>query len=271
MIAGIRALTRACLIALVTLGLYTLLLVGLAFTGRRTAAGSRRLVWVRWIYQRWARTLMRLFGGRVEVRGVPPVPPYLLVSNHLSFVDIVLLACFTETVFIAKAEIGGWPFFGRACRTVGTLFVDRERRRDVVRVGALMTEALERGRGLVLFPEGTTSRGVTVEAFKPALLAPVAEADLPVHYAALSYRTEPGGPTPEEVICWWGDMPFLPQVWKLLKLRHFSACVTFGEETFRHRDRKELARSLHGAVLAAFRAQPGQAEAAASESGEQRS
>jgi len=100
----------------------------------------------------------------------------------------------------------------------------------------------------VLFPEGTSSGGDAVLRFRPALLEAAARAELPVHCAAIAYRTPPGAPPASEVVCWWRDMPFVPHVWNLLALPRFEARLCFAEETVCEPDRKLLAERLQRMV-----------------------
>src|SRR4029079_551086 len=87
-------------------------------------------------FRRWSAVVMAAIGLRVRPRGTPPEPPFLLVANHLSYVDIPVLASRLGCVFVSKAEVRGWPLLGPICRTLGTIFIDREARRAIPRVMA---------------------------------------------------------------------------------------------------------------------------------------
>jgi 1-acyl-sn-glycerol-3-phosphate acyltransferase len=208
--------------------------------------------WIRAVYRLWGSTLLRILKVELEVRGEPPRTPFLLVTNHLSYLDIFALSSLADCTFVAKAEIRGWPVMGWACRAVDTVFVDRERRRDVVRVGRHMMGVLEQNRGLVLFAEGTTSRGETILPFRSSLLATAAAQDLPVHFATLSYRTPPGEAPACDAVCWWGDSALAPHFLSLARLPRIYATVTFGAEPIQAGDRKSLAHNLHQAMLESF-------------------
>jgi 1-acyl-sn-glycerol-3-phosphate acyltransferase len=189
---------------------------------------------------------------RMEVQGKPPRPPFLLVSNHLSYVDVVVLASQLGAVFVARGDVAGWPVAGAMCRAADTIFVDRDNRRDVERVLRRMEEMLRQGRGVVLFAEGTSSAGQTVLPFRPSLLAAAARSGLPVFHASLTYVAAPGGPSPATTVCWWGDMTMGRHVIRLFRLPGFSVKVRFGERAIRENDRKILAGKLHEAVCAQF-------------------
>ncbi len=190
---------------------------------------------------------------RAIVEGAPPSPPFLLVSNHLSWVDVLLLGSAVPATFVAKSELAGWPFVGSICRSAGVIFVDRESRRDLVRVSEELERALAAGAGVILFAEGTSTAGEAVAPFRPSLLDHPARAGSPVHWAALSYATPPGAPPAHLAVCWWGGMPFVPHVLGLLRLPGFAASLRFGERPVRESDRKVLASRLHEAVSSRFR------------------
>ena len=192
----------------------------------------------------WSRGVCRLLGIRVTVRGKPPAPPFLLVANHLSYVDIVVLASCAEGVFVARGDLSGWPLLGPLSRSVDTLYVDRNNRRDLPRIGASMAAMLREGRGVYLFPEGTSSGGASILPFKPAILDLAARHSIPVWYAAISYRTPAGSAPAGQAVCWWGDMTFIKHLVALARLPGFEASIAFGEEPLLDRDRKTLAAGL---------------------------
>jgi 1-acyl-sn-glycerol-3-phosphate acyltransferase len=216
-------------------------------TGPGGAARQRRVV------RSWARGLLRLLRIEVLANGTPPVPPFLLVSNHLSYLDIVVLASQADTVFVAKREVRSWPLFGLGARVMGCIFVDRESRSDTMRVGTAMRDRFHSGVGVVLFAEGTSSEGSTVLPLRSSLLEWPAADDLPVHTATLSYHTDPADPIANQSLCWWGEMTFLPHLAGVCRLGPSQARVTFGSAPVSAPDRKALAAALHAALLADFR------------------
>ena len=204
------------------------------------------------LYHSWSRLCIRILGGRLRVEGEPPAAPFFLVSNHLSYVDILVLASCLDGFFIAKLEIRQWPLFGLLSRTVGTLFIDRELRRDVVRVNVLIEQVLDSGYGVILFPEGTSTQGHEVAAFRSALLDYPARRGMPVHVAAIGYRTPPGELPANLALCWWGDAQFAPHARQLLGLRSFEATLRFSPRAVSSPDRKELAEEARRAVIEIF-------------------
>jgi len=219
------------------------LLVGLGPGG-----GGRREGMVR----AWARGLTRLLGIEVERVGSAPARPFLLVTNHLSYLDVVVLMTLVDAVFVAKQEVRAWPMFGPLARIIGTIFIDRESARDAVRVGNEVSRELESGRGVILFAEGTSSDGTQVLPLRPALFEAAARAGREVHVASLSYHTDPGGPGAAQVLCWWGDMTFLPHLAGVCRLRRSRVRVAFGDRPITAADRRTLATELHLALMECF-------------------
>lgn len=203
-------------------------------------------------FRAWARGFTLIVGMRIEVEGIPPSGAFFLVSNHVSYMDVVLLATRIHAAFVAKADLSTWPAFGRVIATADNIFIDRERRRDILRVKDLIGRELDRHLGVVLFPEGTSGKGDGILPFKPPLLGFAAQSNHPVHYASVSYSTPEGTGRAQDLICWWGDAPFVPHVLELLRLPHFHARLVFGPTPIQDPDRKVLATKLHEAVEQSF-------------------
>jgi len=213
-----------------------------------------------WIFRNWARWSARAIGARIEVEGSPPDAPFVLVSNHLGYVDVLVLASQIDCVFVSRADVAGWPVLGPLVRMVGTIFIDREAKRDIPRVLVQVDDNLAHGRGIVIFPEGTTSDGSTVLPFRPPLLEAATRAGIPVRCVSLTYRTPPGTAPASETVCWWGDMTFWPHVLRLFRLPYFTAKVRFAPERIRETDRKRLAATAREIVARHFEGGPGMAE-----------
>lgn len=253
MMRYLRALPKMALFATITFALYVLAAVGSPpvrwFGGSATRWRAR-------LFRLWARRIAWTLGMRVQVEGRPPRAPFFLVSNHLSYVDVVLLASRLECSFVARSDVAGWPVVGALCRAANTVFVDRSLKRDVPRVIEQIRGAMERGVGVVVFPEGTSSAGREVLDFKPALLEAAARSEIPVCYASLSYQVEPAHGSARNDVCWWGPMTFADHCVRLFQLPRIAAFLRFGDEPIRHADRKVLAVSLHRAVVQQFRPVP---------------
>lgn len=215
-------------------------------------APERRAHWRGMAIQLWSRRLLAVFGVRLRVVGAAPEPPFFLVSNHLTYLDICALGACLPCVFVAKGEIDGWPIFGSLCRSVGTVFVDRTVKRDIPRALGELEQAVAERRGIVIFAEGTTGSGARILPFRSSFLDVPAKRELPVHWAAISYATPEDDPPAALSVCWWGDMPFGAHVRELLKLDRIDATVVFGDAPMVDRDRKALTARLHAEVAAAF-------------------
>lgn len=209
---------------------------------------GRRLHWRDRVLSAWSRLMLRALAVRLAVHGPIPRGGCLLVANHLSYLDVLVLAAARPLSFLSKAEVAQWPLVGFMARTIGVQFIVREDKRSLPQVAARLLRECSEGHGVVFFPEGTSASGDAVLPFRAALLAPAAESGLPVHYAALRYRTAEGEPPARESVAWWGDMQFLPHLRGLLRLRCISAELHFGEAPIIASDRKQLARHLQDAV-----------------------
>jgi 1-acyl-sn-glycerol-3-phosphate acyltransferase len=228
---------------LLGLGALSLLCAGgVLFTHLTSRAGSerRKRGHARWV-GRWARWVFRLIGVHVTAEGTPPTRPHVLVSNHLSYLDILALWNFAEGLFVSKAQVARWPFFGRLTQIGGTIFIDRTKKSDLPRVRALANKRLDEGWGLIFFPEGTSTPGYDLLPFKPGLFSLVLDSGKPVHVASICYATPAGSPPASEAVCWWGDMEFFPHLYRLLQIPRIEARVRFHPEPVPAAHRKELA------------------------------
>lgn len=203
--------------------------------------------------QSCCRRFLRMFG--VRCRYIGPVPTHgLLVSNHLSYLDVLVLASVTPAIFVAKSEVKGWPVFGWFVKRAGTVFVQRERRAHVGDVTNEIQAALDSNVVVILFPEGTSSDGTTVLPLKTSLLEPAARSTQPLHVSLIQYEMKHGDPARE--VCYWGDMTFFPHLLNLLGKRNVEGVVRFKEINGASSDRKELARQLHAELLRLQQAGP---------------
>ena len=196
--------------------------------------------------QRTASRFLPLFGIQPHVKGAIPTRG-LLVSNHLSYMDIVVLASLTPAVFVAKREVRSWPLFGWFATMGGSLYVNRARRTQVGEFAAAIQTELDRGALVILFPEGTSSGGQNVLPFKSSLLEPAARDTHPLAAGLIQYQLDDGDVSEE--VCYWKDMTLLPHLLNLLSKRRVGVEVRFAPVEKISTDRKEVAQQLHTEVL----------------------
>jgi 1-acyl-sn-glycerol-3-phosphate acyltransferase len=181
-----------------------------------------------------------------RILGSPPARG-LVVSNHLTYLDVVVLAAAMPCFFIAKSEIAGWPVFGRAARAGGTIFLVRTSRASAQAVAAEIERRLTLPVPVLLFPEGTSTDGSRVLRFHSRLIDPAVVAAAPVTPVALRYSAD--GAVEERELCWVGDTSFLPHLWKTLGTPGVQAEVRFGTPRV-YRDRRTATREAHAEVVA---------------------
>jgi 1-acyl-sn-glycerol-3-phosphate acyltransferase len=205
---------------------------------------ERRALWV----QQSCRLILVCLGIRCSVDGEPPREG-VVVANHLSYLDILILSAAMPCFFVAKAEISKWPFFGMAATAGGTLFIDRASLASAEKVSAMIAERLSLPVPVLFFPEGTSTDGGALLRFHSRLFEPAIRAEAPITAASIRYVMEDG--TPESELCWFGDDEFLPHLWKALGISGFSAEVRFGDpQVYDHR---RTAADLTHAEITAMR------------------
>lgn len=205
-------------------------------------SGSKRAAWM----QHSSRRMLGIFKTQIKTSGSIPKSG-LLVSNHLSYVDILVLASITPAMFVAKREVKGWPVFGFFAKLAGTVFVDRERRTRVGQTTSEIETALNEGALVVLFPEGTSSNGETVLPFKSSLLEPATRQTHALFASHIQYEIEDGDV--REEVCYWSDTTLLAHILNLLGKRTIKAEVRFTQLRAGSTDRKQLAKQLHSEIM----------------------
>jgi 1-acyl-sn-glycerol-3-phosphate acyltransferase len=182
---------------------------------------------------------------RVSVDGTMP-PSGLIVSNHLSYLDILCYSSIAPCIFVSKSEVRGWPVFGRLATNGGTIYVDRKSKADAHRVASEIEAALRSGIRVVLFPEGTSSGGDNVLPFHAPLLESAVRAGVPITPACVGYEIK-GGDARQDV-CYWGEMTFATHFLGILGKGKIQASVEIGNSRTDLDDRKKAAKVLHEEV-----------------------
>ncbi|SPE27182.1 putative 1-acyl-sn-glycerol-3-phosphate acyltransferase family protein [Candidatus Sulfotelmatomonas gaucii] len=205
---------------------------------------ERRALWL----QQSARGVLGCLDIEIQFQGEPPVCG-LVVANHLSYLDIIIISAVMPCFFVAKMEIDGWPFFGKAARTGGTIFLDRSSLASATAVAEVMTERLQLPVPVLLFPEGTSTDGSQVLRFHSRLIDPATTVGAPITTAAIRYVI--GSGVEERELCWYDDQSFISHLWKVLGVEGFSAQLKFGEpKIYPHR---RVAADLTHAEIKAWR------------------
>jgi 1-acyl-sn-glycerol-3-phosphate acyltransferase len=220
------------------------IIINYFFTAVLAPKDKQRLARAAWL-SRSSRRHLKIFGYSATVAGEIPRSG-LLISNHLSYFDILAISATTPAVFVSKAEVRRWPLFGWFAAIAGTVFVERERRTHVGAVNREIETALAAGALVVIFPEGTSSNGQTILPFHTSLLEPAARGGHEISVGWIHYELDDGDAGNE--VCYWGDHSFFPHLVNLMGKRRIRATLRFKKFQRTTDDRKELAQQLHAAV-----------------------
>jgi 1-acyl-sn-glycerol-3-phosphate acyltransferase len=229
--------------------LHGMAIMALRFPSLDAVGRQQRVQW-------WSAKLLRLAGIKFASDGVPHPGATLLVANHVSWLDIVAIhAACPQARFVSKADVLAWPLLGWLIRGAGTLFIQRERRRDAMRVVHEMANALKRGDTVAVFPEGTTGTGEQVLPFHANLLQAAIATEVPVQLAVLRY-SEPGHRF-STAAHYVGDTTLLQSMWWVMGARglRVDLCLLPAQRT-RHADRRALAAHLRSAAQQVLDGEP---------------
>ena len=198
----------------------------------------------------WAQAMLGRLHIALQIVGQSPAEgPLLLVANHISWLDILVVHAVRHCRFISKSDIRSWPLIGTLATAAGTLYIQRESRRDAMRVVHSMASALQAGDVLAVFPEGTTGDGRDVLPFHGNLLQAAISVDAPVQPVALRFVDRVTN-QPSLAPCYVGDETLLTSLWRTLCSRDLRAVVAFGEpQVSDGRDRRAWAEALRMSVI----------------------
>ena len=199
--------------------------------------------------QVWSLEMLGLIAIKLIVKGQPVSNgPMLLVANHISWLDITSLHAARFCRFVSKADIKKWPVIGTLATGVGTLFIERESRRDAMRVVHHMTERLRAGDVIGIFPEGTTSDGRSLLPFHANLFEAAIAAGAPVQPVALDFVDQVTGQR-SFAPCYVGDDTLYGSLWRTLCTSNIAVVMTFGApQTADGRNRREWAAALKSEI-----------------------
>ncbi len=185
------------------------------------------------------RIVLALVGVRVKVVGAPsPARPLLIVSNHVSWLDIPVLGSRLPLCFVAKSEVAGWPGIGLLAKLQRTIFVDRSSRSATAKVAGEMAERMGGGDPVVLFAEGTSSDGNRVLPFRSALIGAARQGmgaegtGAVIQPLAIAYVGQGGvslGRARRPRLAWYGDMDLAPHLMEVLRRGAVDVELHFGE------------------------------------------
>jgi 1-acyl-sn-glycerol-3-phosphate acyltransferase len=228
------------------------------------------------IASNYYRVLCALLRIRVRVVGNPVRDrAVLFVSNHVSWVDIVVIGSITPVAFVAKREVASWPLVGVTAKMQRTVFVDRGRRHQTGDAVSEIAKRVASGTSVVLFAEGTSSDGNRVLPFRSALLGAIEDrsgsGSILMQPMAMTYVGQHGLPMGRQhrpLVAWYGDLDFMPHIKAFIERGAVDALVTYGDPVPADRDidRKAMSKRLEGTVrellVTALRGRPTPVESA---------
>jgi lyso-ornithine lipid O-acyltransferase len=249
-------MVRAILVA-IAVAIVTVVLIPFQWVAVKLALPARRRIPV--IYHRMVCALLdvnvTVAGARIDDR------PLLIVSNHVSWLDISVISSVTPVVFVAKREVAGWPLFGLLAKLQRSVFVDRNQRHKTPDVNAEIARRLAEGDPVLLFGEGTSSDGNRVLPFRTALIGAARDALAsaghvrrvwiqPLSIAYTGLHGFPLGRQHRPVVAWYGNFALGPHLMGVLRRGAIDVVLTWGEPIpfDEGSDRKAVARALEGSV-----------------------
>jgi lyso-ornithine lipid O-acyltransferase len=240
----LRALVRVVLFIIITVVLFIPAFVLWCMTIERPRARLAQCFFI---------LLSRAMGLQVSINGAPAKDrPLMLVANHSSYLDIMVLGALMPLSFTPKKEIRRWPVIGFLCVLADSVFVER-RAADMQRVQAEMASRLSSGKVLGLFPEGTTGDGFNVMPFKSGFFSLAESFDLPVQPISIAYKSVGGIPlsaATREQVSWVGDATLVAHLWSMFQFPNVQIGVTFYDvqRIATHGNRKGLSKACENAI-----------------------
>lgn len=243
MLTRLRAVWR--LARVVAHGLHGLALVLVRFPGLDAPARHARIQW-------WSRGVFACLGMALHVQGAWRAGAKLVVANHISWLDIMAIhATCPQARFVSKADVQRWPLVGRLVDSAGTLYIQREHKRDALRVVHQAAEALRGGDTVAVFPEGTTSDGERLLPFHANLLQAAVATATPVQPVALRYADAVHAASPAARFV--GETTLAQSLWALACADRLAVHVSIlSAQATAHADRRALAAHLREGIAQAL-------------------
>jgi 1-acyl-sn-glycerol-3-phosphate acyltransferase len=250
LLQAMHRLLRRALRSLLFVGL--LVAAGIDCRIRRPKVGAEGAIWI----HGWCRRIVWALGFSCSVEGTLPEGG-AVVSNHLSYLDILLYSSVRPFVMVAKTEVRGWPLLGWLTAQAGTVYVERGGGpKTYPAVNAAMAEAYKSGLPVLFFPEGTTTEGASVLPFRRGLFHSVLNNRIALRTSTLRYTLEShavnGSATVANDVCWWGDMTFAPHMFRFLGLKGLRAHMRFGDTVAERADRFVLSETAQGRIAGMY-------------------
>ncbi|MCX7205242.1 MAG: lysophospholipid acyltransferase family protein [Proteobacteria bacterium] len=206
--------------------------------------------------QKWSKQLTHILGVKLRIQGIEPGQypgQHMLLANHISWLDIFVLDSVTVSRFVAKAELRSWPVIGRLCIGSGTLFIERDRKRDTARVNEAIVAALNEGHCVTVFPEGTTGCGRQLLPFRSSLLQAAIDGRATIQPVYLRYTDSEGKYS--DAATYIGDMTIAQSVWRILGTRSLHAEINFlAPFPTEHANRRTLTQFVEARICTAHHA-----------------
>jgi 1-acyl-sn-glycerol-3-phosphate acyltransferase len=204
----------------------------------------------------WARTMCSILGIRVIKRGAAMESGGFTVCNHMSYLDVFVMGSVRPSSFLSNHEVKGWPVVGWLASLGGTVFVNRKSKRAALDAMREIEQKIDADIAVIIFPEGTTSDGRSVKAFKSTFFKVPAGRNIPVVPVSIRYA-----PDMQDELVWHGGMKLAPHFWKIIGFRrievtvHFSRPIGESSDAFSSAElRKRLCAEAYKSVVAGFNA-----------------
>jgi 1-acyl-sn-glycerol-3-phosphate acyltransferase len=208
----------------------------------------------RLILQNWSADLLHIFNVRIDIAGDDPLHKLhhgLIVTNHISWLDVFVLNAVVPMRFVAKSEVRRWPVIGWLCARAQTLFIERGKARSAARINVQLVQLLQRGECLAVFPEGTTTDGSSVAHFHSSLLQPAIDATALTHPVAIRYLDADG--THSTAAAYIDDLSFGASMWSILSEPELHVRLIASQPLHaQDMDRRTLTQTAHERISTAL-------------------